>query len=155
MSDPKSVTCNKAGIDLIKESEGLKLTAYQCQAMVWTIGYGHTASNVYDGKTITEQTANKLLKSDIDDIELKLKSMIKTSVTENQWSAIVCLIFNVGIPAFRNSRLLKCINAKQDNCIKEEWITWCFYTDYWSGKKKQSNGLKIRRQKEYELFCKA
>jgi len=31
------------GIARIQAFEGLKLTAYQCSADKWTIGYGHTA----------------------------------------------------------------------------------------------------------------
>ena len=30
------------GINLIKEFEGCRLTAYKCPAGVWTIGIGHT-----------------------------------------------------------------------------------------------------------------
>lgn len=33
---------SKAGLDLIKEFEGLRLSAYQDSVGVWTIGYGHT-----------------------------------------------------------------------------------------------------------------
>ena len=38
----------QAGLALIKQFEGCRLTAYQCSAGVWTIGYGHTAG-VYKG----------------------------------------------------------------------------------------------------------
>ena len=34
---------NKATIDLVKEFEGCKLTAYRDAVGVWTIGYGTTA----------------------------------------------------------------------------------------------------------------
>ena len=33
----------QAGFNLIKQYEGCRLSAYQCAAGVWTIGYGHTA----------------------------------------------------------------------------------------------------------------
>lgn len=33
----------QAGLNLIKQYEGCRLSAYQCAAGVWTIGYGHTA----------------------------------------------------------------------------------------------------------------
>lgn len=154
MPDPRLVECNAEGIALIKEFEGLRLEAYRCPAMKWTIGYGHTGSNIKEGSTITETIANRLLRSDIDNIHIKLKSMIKTPLNENQWSAIVCLVFNVGIYAFQKSRLLKCINANQPNCVREEWIAWCHYKEFWSGKMIESDGLKRRRKAEYELFIK-
>ncbi len=44
----------QAGIDLIKQHEGCYLAAYKCPAGVWTIGYGHTGSDVKQGLTITQ-----------------------------------------------------------------------------------------------------
>ncbi len=41
---------------IIREFEGLRLTAYRCSSGIWTIGYGHT-SNVRKGDTITKDKA--------------------------------------------------------------------------------------------------
>ena len=41
---------SEEGIALIKKFEGCELTAYQCSADVWTLGYGHTAG-VSEGDT--------------------------------------------------------------------------------------------------------
>ena len=53
------------GINLIKEFEGCKLTAYKCPAGVWTIGFGHTGSvdgvAVSSGMKITQSKAEVLL----------------------------------------------------------------------------------------------
>ena len=35
---------NEAGLNLIKYFEGLRLTSYQDEAGIWTIGYGHTGN---------------------------------------------------------------------------------------------------------------
>ena len=55
---------NKATKDLIKHFEGCKLTAYQCSANRWTIGYGNTffedGTPVKQGDTITQERADKL-----------------------------------------------------------------------------------------------
>ncbi|MCQ2074611.1 MAG: hypothetical protein MJY77_05375 [Bacteroidaceae bacterium] len=37
---------------IIRQFEGLRLTAYRCPSGIWTIGYGHT-NNVRKGDTIT------------------------------------------------------------------------------------------------------
>ena len=61
--------------DTIKELEGdpknrkngVKqplLTAYKDTRGIWTIGYGHTGTDVKEGTKITEAQANELLKSD-------------------------------------------------------------------------------------------
>lgn len=48
----------QAGLKLIMQFEGCRLTAYQCAAGVWTIGYGHTAG-VTQGMTITQAQAEE------------------------------------------------------------------------------------------------
>ena len=54
----------QAGLNLIKQFEGCRLSAYQCAAGVWTIGYGHTAG-VKKGMTIMQAQADAYLKQDI------------------------------------------------------------------------------------------
>ncbi len=53
---------------LIRQFEGLRLTAYRCPAGVWTIGYGHT-SGVTEGMTISVEQAEDLLRQDIETAE--------------------------------------------------------------------------------------
>ena len=52
------------GAELIKFFEGCKLTAYQCPAKIWTIGYGNTqyenGKSVKKGDVITQERANEL-----------------------------------------------------------------------------------------------
>ena len=52
------------GLVLIKNFEGLRLTAYKCPAGVPTIGYGHT-KNVKMGDVITLEQANSYLLQDL------------------------------------------------------------------------------------------
>ena len=49
---------------LIRVFEGVRLTAYQDSSGVWTIGFGHTGSEVVSGYTITMDQASSLLQSD-------------------------------------------------------------------------------------------
>lgn len=48
---------SQRGINLIKQFEGVRLTAYRCPAGVYTIGYGHTRG-VKRGMKITEEEAS-------------------------------------------------------------------------------------------------
>ena len=59
---------SQRGIDLIKQFEGLELTAYHCSAGVPTIGYGHTRG-VSLGDTCTEAQAEAMLVKDLEDTE--------------------------------------------------------------------------------------
>ena len=55
---------SQRGINLIKQFEGVRLTAYKCPAGMYTIGYGHTRG-VTRGMKITEEEASAYLASDL------------------------------------------------------------------------------------------
>ena len=57
---------NSAGVDLIKHFESCKLTAYQDQNGIYTIGWGHTAG-VKKGDKWTQDKADNTLLNDIDE----------------------------------------------------------------------------------------
>lgn len=85
------------GINLIKEFEGCKLTAYKCPAGVLTIGYGHTGSDVKAGMKITKERATELLKKDLEKFEKHvMKYDSKYHFNQNQFDALVSFAFNIG-----------------------------------------------------------
>ena len=65
---------SQKGIDLIKEFEGCRLSAYRCPAGVVTIGYGYTG-NVKMGDVISQERAEQLLKQDLVKFETAVESM--------------------------------------------------------------------------------
>lgn len=98
---------NQAGLDIVKEFEGLRLESYRCPAGVWTIGYGHT-EGVARGMKVTKQEAEELLKHDLQIFENGVKRFIGDAKTnENQFSAFVSLAYNIGIGAFSKSSALR------------------------------------------------
>jgi len=136
------------GIDLIKKYEGCKLSAYKCPAGVWTIGIGHTAG-VKQGDKITQAQADELFKNDLKRFEKGINSLVKVSLNENQFSALVSLTFNIGIGNFSKSTLLKLLNHGKYQEASKEFEKWVF------SKGKKLNGLIKRRKEEKELFiCK-
>jgi lysozyme len=94
------------GIALIKEFEGLRLTACRCAADVWTIGYGHTAG-VKKGDTITAVEADALLINDIAVSEPAVSRAVTAPLNQSRFDALVSLVFNIGQGNFRRSTLLK------------------------------------------------
>lgn len=121
MTRSKTPRLLPAARDLIRDFEGCKLDAYRDMAGIWTIGYGHTGpvlgfgsvAQAVDGNggalTITEAQADKLLERDIAQVERQVRAALREVITE-RWmtdalfSAIVSLVFNVGIGAFTTSR---------------------------------------------------
>lgn len=88
---------NQEGLDLIKEFEGLEFIAYR-RAMdgIPTIGYGHTAG-VRWGDTCTQEEADAWFLGDVQNAEnLVLGCLGAAPVTDNQLSALVSFVFNVG-----------------------------------------------------------
>lgn len=137
---------NFVGKDLIKKYEGCKLEAYKCPAGIWTIGYGHTGQDVFEGKTITQQEADSLLSKDLTRFEKFLNRIIKVPINQNQFNALVSFTYNLGIGALQNSTLLKKLNNNDFIGAANEFDRWV----YAGGKKLE--GLVRRRKEEKELF---
>jgi lysozyme len=142
---PKYQSINQAGLDLIKEFEGLVLTAYDDGVGVWTIGYGHT-KNVLPNDTITFDHAIALLEQDLQEFEKGVSELVQVPLTDNQFSALVCFTFNVGLGAFENSTMLGFLNAGNFAAAAGQFKLWVY------GGGKVLDGLKARRAAEKALF---
>jgi len=138
---------NKAGLDIIKEFEELRLEAYLCPAGVPTIGWGHTRG-VKLGQTITEEQAEGFLLEDTHEAELAIQRLVHTPLTQNQFDALVSLVFNIGIANFKSSTLLKKLNTGDTVGTANEFNKWVY------SKKIKLRGLVRRRDKERLLFLK-
>ena len=110
MMDRKVMQISKAGLDLIKQFEGLYLNAYRCPAGVPTIGYGHTAG-VAMGQTITQQQADDYLRRDVRQFERAVARLVTVPLTQGQFDALVSFAFNLGEGALAQSTLLRLLNA--------------------------------------------
>lgn len=140
---------NKAGRDLIKRFEGLKLKSYYCPAGVLTIGYGHTGKDVAVGQQITQVEAERLLNADLDKFVPGVESLLKVDLTDNQFSALVSLAYNIGLGNLKKSTLLKKINASDFTGTVESWLKWN------KAGGKVLKGLTARREAETQLFLTA
>lgn len=115
---------SKKGIELLKRFEGFMPEAYRCPAGVLTIGYGHT-SGVREGDRVTEEEAEKLLRSDLMDAEEDVERLVRVPLTQNQFDALVSFVYNVGMGSFFSSTLLKKINNDpNDPTIPDEFRKW-------------------------------
>jgi len=130
---------------LIRQSEGLRLTAYRCPAGVWTVGYGHT-SGVTEGMTVSVEQAEEFLRQDIDAAESIINAEC-LDLRQCQFDALVSFVFNVGGGNFRKSTLLMKIRVNpDDNSIMDEFLRWVY------AKGKVLPGLQKRRLAEMKLY---
>lgn len=114
---------NDATLALIKQWEGLRLSAYQDVAGVWTIGYGHTGG-VRIAQRITEAEAERLLRVDLDRFEAAVDRHVTVPLNDNQFGALVSFAFNVGERAFASSTLLRKLNAGDHAAVPTELAKW-------------------------------
>jgi lysozyme len=140
---------NNAGIQLIKTFEGCKLTAYQDQKGIWTVGFGCTGPTIKEGLTITQDEADKMLLDALGLVIRGLNGLIVVPITENQFNAMASLIYNVGLEYFKTSTLLRYVNNSDFVAAADQFLLW----DHCAGK--VDPGLLRRRQAERELFLTA
>jgi lysozyme len=99
---------NARGLRLVKDFEGCELTAYLCPAKIWTVGYGSTGPHVKPGMKISQGEADELLLEDLERFEAGVEKLVAGVPTnDDQFSAFVCLSFNIGLSAFAGSTVLK------------------------------------------------
>jgi lysozyme len=142
---------NRAGVDLVKSFEGLKLDAYRCSANKETIGYGNTfyedGSKVKMGDKITPERADKLLTFILDKFEDSVKRLVTSDLNDNQLSAVVSFAYNCGVNNLKSSTLLKKINSNPDDpTIADEFKKWT------RANGKVLTGLVKRRDAESTLY---
>lgn len=111
------------GLHLTEQFEGCKLVAYQDQGGIWTIGYGHT-KGVYAGMTCTTEQAEKWLRLDVEEAEEDVNRLVKVSLSQPQFDALVDFVFNLGGTKFASSTLLRLINAGNFKYASKEFERW-------------------------------
>lgn len=129
---------------------------------IWTCGVGHALKDTNgswlrgsagykkllilypDLETMDEEEVMSLLEEDLIEREEKLDSL-GLDLTQNEYDALISLIFNIGFGGFFNSTLLRRIR-KRDGDIEAAFLMWN------KGGGKVLRGLTLRRQTEATLF---
>jgi len=118
----------------------------------YSVGYGSQYNwdakrPVIKSDIVDKKTAKQWLINDAMEDYQVVQSIVKVPVTDNQLIALSSLSYNIGIGAFRNSTLLKLLNAGANkNDVAKQFDRWI----YAGGKK--IDGLVKRRNAEKQLF---
>ena len=140
---------SRAAIELIKSFEGYRRKAAQLPDGRWTIGYGHTLT-AREGAEVSENDAEALLMYDLITVAHAVNEHSYTPLTQNQFDALCCFAFNVGIDNFRRSSVLRRVNEGQllqAACAMEMWRKADF-----EGERIVIDALVRRRSAEKTLF---
>ena len=164
---------SQEAIELIKAFEGIPdgdprtvgLDAYSCPAGVWTIGWGHAimdggaqlsgpankarARALYPGG-ITREQAEALLRGDLVPRAASLCSMLKVTLDDAQFGALIALLFNIGAGNLAASTLLRKLNAGDVAGAAEQFLAWDKARV--NGVLQPLAGLTRRRRAERALF---
>lgn len=135
---------SQKGIDLIKQFEGCRLTAYKClpSEAYYTIGYGHYGADVKIGMKISQKEAEELLRRDLATYEYQVNCYdIIYRWNANEFDALVSFAYNIG-----SIHQLTNYGKRDRKTIAEKMLQYC-----------NSGGVRIaglynRRLKEQALF---
>jgi len=100
------------------------------------------------GDVITQERADALLLEDMRDAVECVDRKVGPETTQNQFDAMVSLVFNIGCGAFTMSTLLRLFNAGQPAAAAREFVRWIYAGNV------ALPGLLTRRQAERDLFLK-
>lgn len=136
------------GLNLIKQFEGCRLTAYNIDDGKITIGWGHAEpvgqTNLVAGVTTwTQAQADNQLTADLVDYENAVNNYFTRSFNQNQFDALVAFAYNLGGGVFANYNWSK---TASDSWICSEMIL------YVNKGTQYEEGLTRRRKAEIALY---
>lgn len=139
------------GVNALCRFEGSKKNdkgqhvAYKCSAGVWTCGYGAT-----QGVTATtiwsEDTAKARLCQDLLYFANVLRKLVTAPLSQHQYDALMCFVYNLGEANLKKSTLLRLLNAGDYEGAGAQFPRW----DWVNGK--PNEGVRRRRLAEQAMF---
>lgn len=148
----KTSAAGRRFIEEWEESGVAKTRAYNDGTGTWTIGFGHTTAAgppaVHPGMTITPQQGDEILSADLHSVEIDVNRLVKPTLTQNQFDALVSFHFNTG--ALGRSNVLRAINSGHRELVPEDLMAWVHGRVH--GVMQVMDGLVRRRRAEGKLF---
>lgn len=111
------------GVKLITDFEGFRANAYPDVGSVWTIGYGFT-KGVKKGDKITRAEADARLRQELTEYESGVLRACKVEPSQNQFDALVCFAFNVGVAGMSRSSVIKAHNRGDFQAAARAFGLW-------------------------------
>lgn len=112
------------GLDAIARREGFSAVRYP-DADGFSIGYGHFIKYGESFKEPMDQaTALALLGKDAEIAADAVRAYVKVPLSQNEFDALVSFVYNVGAGAFKNSTLLRLLNAGDYSGAAAQFDRW-------------------------------
>jgi lysozyme len=145
-----------SGRAFLEAREGVVLHWYRDVAGVLTCGVGHawvpgeSVFEPHEGDPITQAQCDAFLAHDVSKCEEAINAHIPPSCSQNQFDALVSLVFNIGVGAFEASTVLRIINGSTEMPLEQAWELWD--KDVQGGAKIVDPWLLARRKLEVALY---
>lgn len=139
---------SRAGLELLKKSEGFRNRSYADIAGFRTIGFGHrqgSGETYPDG--ISPEQGEKILEADVLTAEAAVTRLVRVPLTQGQFDALVDFAFNLGAGRLASSTLLVYLNAGKYEAAAWQLLAW----DHAGAR--EVPALKARREAEFRLWC--
>jgi lysozyme len=130
---------------LIKNYEKFSAIAYDDGFGNMTIGYGHKIKPGESFEAISLDTANKILRDDLDIAADFVRRNVSVKLNHNQFDAVVSLVFNAGGQAVYNTELFKALDSGDFQAVRRLFPTTLVGSN--------QGGVKTRRAAEAKIFA--
>lgn len=124
MNKPETISVD--GLDVIKRFETFQPRAYW-DKKGYSIGYGHlivAGDGLTKDSVMSEPMAVNYLLGDVAIAVDAIKNGVTVSLTQNQFDALVSLVYNIGAGAFAKSTLLRKLNAGDYSEAAAQFNVW-------------------------------
>jgi len=143
------------GVALVAEAEDLRLVAYQCQADVWTIGWGETeppgaGRPVQPGDTCTKEQADQWLCAGLKERADLVREACTVPPSQHELAAMTSLAYNYG--GWKKSSVLRAHNAGDKLAAARAFGLVNKFTDPKTHELVVSRGLTARRARESAFY---
>ncbi|WP_298016634.1 lysozyme [uncultured Castellaniella sp.] len=120
------ITMSPQGLRVLQHFESCRLRAYwDATGRCWTIGWGDTGPDVYEGLVIDQGEADARLERRLAlEFVPGVLAAITRSMTKGQLDALVDLAYNIGVTAFQGSTLVRKFNAGDTRGAADEFLRW-------------------------------
>lgn len=123
---------SEVGAQMLAQREGTRLKPYNDSKGFCTTGIGHliahrrcTPADIAQWTLPSKEAAVDLFRKDLAaSYEPAVNDSVKVPLTQNQYDALVSFVYNVGVNGFKNSTLLKRLNAKDYEGAATAFMMW-------------------------------
>lgn len=137
---------SERGLSMIEGFEGFSPIPYDDVAGILSIGFGHKIRPDEEFTSINDEQGRDILQKDVKFAESAICQCVNIDINQNQYDALVSLVFNIGGGNFIKSTLLEKLNDNDIPGAADEFTKWIHAGG------QVSKGLINRRKTEQALF---